>query len=153
RLYGPSVAPANACASGGHSVALGAMFLRAGEADLALCGAAESAFTPSVVNGFATMKALLGRKAGDRSEQDPSKASRPFGKDRAGFVLAEGAGALLLASESAVRSLGLNPQAELIGWSTNSDGHHMAMPCRERIRRCLELAIKNSGLAPGDIDY
>src|SRR5437764_7835311 len=72
RLYGPSAAPANACASGGHAVVLGAMFLRAGDADVALCGAAESAFTPPVVNGFATMKALLGKKPGDRSERDPS---------------------------------------------------------------------------------
>ena len=106
RLYGPSAAPANACASGGHAVVLGAMFLRSGEADLALCGAGESAFTPAVVNGFATMKALLGRKPGDRSEEDPAQASRPFSVDRAGFVLAEGAGALVLATESAARRPG-----------------------------------------------
>ena len=72
-----------------------------------LCGAGESAFTPPVVNGFATMKALLGRKPGDRSEHDPAQASRPFSVDRAGFVLAEGAGALVLATESAVSRLGL----------------------------------------------
>ena len=63
-LYGPSAAPANACASGGHAVVLGAMFLRSGDAELALCGAGESAFTPPVVNGFATMKALIGTEAG-----------------------------------------------------------------------------------------
>ncbi len=63
-LFGPSVAPANACASGGHSIAMGAMFLRSGEADLAVCGGAESAFTPMIVNGFATMKALVGRRGG-----------------------------------------------------------------------------------------
>ncbi len=153
RLFGPSAAPANACASGGHAVVLGAMLLRAGDADLALCGAGESAFTPSVVNGFATMKALLGRKPGDRSEHDPGQASRPFSKDRAGFVLAEGAGALILATETAVHRLGLEPQAALLGWSTNSDGHHMAMPCRERIGRCLETAMRKAGVAAGDIDY
>jgi 3-oxoacyl-[acyl-carrier-protein] synthase II len=153
RLYGPSAAPANACASGGHAVLLGAMFLRAGEADVALCAAGESAFTPSIVNGFATMKALLGRRQNDRSEHDPSQASRPFSKDRSGFVLAEGAGALLLATESAVSRLGLEPQAELLGWSANSDGHHMAMPCRERIVRCLESAMRNAGVAPETIDY
>ncbi len=109
-LYGPGAAPANACASGGHSVILGAMFLRSGEADVALCGASESAFTPPVVNGFATMKALLGKKPGDRAEQDPSQASRPFSGDRAGFVLAEGAGALVLATESIVHRLGLRPR-------------------------------------------
>ena len=153
RLYGPSAAPANACASGGHSVVLGAMFLRSGEADVALCGAAESAFTPAVINGFATMKALLGRKAGDRSEDDPGQASRPFSRDRGGFVLSEGAGALVLATESAARRLGLEPQAELLGWATNSDGHHMAMPFRERIAKCLTTAIERAGLEPNAIDY
>lgn len=153
RLYGPSAAPANACASGGHAVVLGAMFLRAGDADLAICGGGESAFIPAVVNGFATMKALLGRKPGDRSEHDPAQASRPFSADRAGFVMAEGAGALVLATESTVKRLELEPQAELVGWSTNSDGHHMAMPCRERIRHCLETAISRSHIAPERIDY
>lgn len=152
-LYGPSVAPANACASGGHSVVLGAMFLRSGEADVALCGAAESAFTPPVVNGFATMKALMGKKAGDRAEHDPGQASRPFSADRAGFVLAEGAGALVLATESATKRLGLEPLAELVAWATNSDGHHMAMPCRDRIVRCLAAAMGRGNLSPPDVDY
>src|SRR5262249_12380619 len=123
------------------------------EADVALCGASESAFTPPVVNGFATMKALLGKKPGDRSERDPSQASRPFSGDRAGFVLAEGAGALVLATESAVHRFGLEPQAELVAWTTNSDGHHMAMPCRERIVRCLTTVLERAGLSPGSIDY
>ena len=117
-FHGPSVAPANACASGGHAIALGAMYLRAGEADLALCGAGESAFTPPIVNGFATMKALLGRKPEDRSADDPAQASRPFSIDRAGFVLSEGAGMLVLATESAAQRLGLEIQAELAGWAT-----------------------------------
>ena len=153
RLYGPSAAPANACASGGHAIVLGAMFLRSGDADIALCGAGESAFTPAVVNGFATMKALLGRRPDDRSTEDPAQASRPFSIDRAGFILAEGAGVLVLATEGAVHRLGLNAQAELVGWSTNSDGYHMAVPSRERIARCLATALKRAGLAPESIDY
>ncbi len=153
RFYGPSAAPANACASGGHAVVLGAMFLRAGDADLAVCGAGESAFTPAVINGFATMKALLGRKLGDRSDDNPGQASRPFSRDRAGFVLSEGAGALILATETAASRLGLEPQAELLGWATNSDGHHMAMPSRERIGKCLETALRHAGEKPEAIDY
>jgi 3-oxoacyl-[acyl-carrier-protein] synthase II len=153
RLYGPSAAPANACASGGHAIVLGAMFLRAGDADIALCGAGESAFTPPVVNGFATMKALLGKKPGDRSEDDPAQASRPFSIDRAGFVLAEGAGAVVLATETAVHRLELKAQAELVGWSTNSDGHHMAIPSSDRIIRCLSNALANAALAPKYIDH
>jgi 3-oxoacyl-[acyl-carrier-protein] synthase II len=153
RLYGPSAAPANACASGGHAVVLGAMFLRSGEADLAVCGAGESAFTPAVINGFATMKALLGKKPGDRSESDPGQASRPFSRDRGGFVLAEGAGALVLATETAARRMGLEPQAELLGWATNSDGYHMAMPSREKIGKCLATALACARLTPDAIDY
>lgn len=153
RLYGPSVAPANACATGGHALALGAMMLRAGEADLALCGAAESAFTPAVVNGFATMKALFQRRGDDRGYETPSEASRPFSVDRAGFVLAEGAGMLLLATETAARRLGLRPQAELLGWALNGDGHHVAMPDPVKVARCLALALERSGVRPDQVDY
>jgi len=152
-IHGPSLAPANACASGGHSIILGAMFLRSGEADLAVCGASESAFTPPIVNGFATMKALLAKKAGDRSEADPGQASRPFSEDRAGFVMAEGAGMVILATESAARRLGLQVQAELIGWSMNSDGYHLTMPCRERIAKCLRLALERSDLTSETLSY
>ncbi len=152
-LHGPSVAPANACATGGHSIALGAMFLRAGEADLAVCGGAESAFTPLIVNGFATMKALVGRKPGDRSEADPAQASRPFSVDRAGFVMAEGAGIVVLATESAARELGLPIRAILAGWALNTDGYHMAMPDGSTIARCLKEALLRSGLAPDSVDY
>ena len=153
KLYGPGAAPSNACASGGHAIALGAMFLRSGEADLALCGAGESAFTAPIVNAFATMKALLGRKPGDRSEMDPAQASRPFSVDRAGFVMAEGGAAVVLATESAVNRLGLEPQAELVSWCTNSDGYHMAMPCPDRIIHCLNNTLQRAGLAPSSIDY
>lgn len=153
KLYGPGVAPANACASGGHAIILGAMMLRAGDADFALCGAAESAFTPAIVNGFSTMKALFGTKPGDRAEVDPSQASRPFSRDRAGFVMSEGAGMVVLATQSAVQKHGLTAQAELAGYALNSDGHHMSTPSPERIRRCVELALDKAGIAPGEVDY
>jgi 3-oxoacyl-[acyl-carrier-protein] synthase II len=152
-LYGPSVAPANACATGGHSIALGGMFLRAGEADLAVCGGAESAFTPMIVNGFATMKALVGRKAGDRSEADPGQASRPFSVDRAGFVMSEGAGMVVLARESIARKLGLPVRAVLAGWALNSDGYHMAMPDGGKIAKCLATALQRAEIRPGEVDY
>jgi len=152
-LFGPSVAPANACASGGHSIAMGGMFLRSGEADLAVCGGAESAFTPMIVNGFATMKALVGRRAEDRSVADPGQASRPFSGDRAGFVMAEGAGILVLATESTAKRLGLPIQAILAGWALNSDGYHMAMPNGEKIAKCLVTALERSGISPESVDY
>lgn len=152
-LHGPSVAPANACASGGHAIAVGAMLLRSGEADLALCGAAESAFSPEVVNGFVTMKAMLGRRPDDRSIDDPSQASRPFSADRGGFIMSEGAGIVILATEEAARRLNLRPRAELAAAVTNTDGYHMAMPHEGQVRRCLELALDRAGLRPADVDY
>lgn len=152
-LHGPSVAPANACASGGHAIAIGAMLLRAGEADLAVCGGAESAFVPAIVNGFATMKALLGKKTGDRSLEDPAQASRPFSIDRAGFVLAEGSAMLVLATESAAKRMGLKPIAELAAWSWNSDGYHMAMPDEESICRCLAAVLERAGIRPEELGY
>jgi 3-oxoacyl-[acyl-carrier-protein] synthase II len=152
-LYGPSMAPTNACATGGHAIIMGAMYLKSGDADIALCGAGESAFTPAIVNGFSTMKALLGGKPGDRSEADPAQASRPFSVDRAGFVMSEGAAMLVLATGSAARRLGLTPQAELLGYASNSDGYHMAMPSQERITRCVASALERTGLSPSAIDY
>jgi 3-oxoacyl-[acyl-carrier-protein] synthase II len=153
KLHGPSVAPTNACATGGHAIILGAMCLKAGDADIALCGAGESAFTPAIVNGFATMKALLGKRPDDRSQADPSQASRPFSVDRAGFVMSEGGAMLVLANESAVRRYDLRARAELLGYAMNSDGYHMAMPSQEHITECVTLALSRSGVAPGSIDY
>ncbi len=151
-LYGPSLAPANACASGAHAIAVAGMLLRAGEVDLALCGGTESAFVPAIVNGFATMKALIGRRD-ERAAADPAQASRPFSVDRAGFVLSEGAGMLALATETAARRLGLRPQAELLGWALNSDGRHMAMPDGRKIARCLATALERCGVHPEAVDY
>ena len=152
-LHGPSVAPANACATGGHAIALAAMFLRAGEADLAICGGCESAFTPLIVNGFATMKALVRKRPEDRSTTDPGQASRPFSVDRAGFVMSEGAGMLVLATETAVEKYGLSPQAELAGWALNSDGYHMAMPNGATIEKCLATALQRARIGPDQVDY
>jgi 3-oxoacyl-[acyl-carrier-protein] synthase II len=152
-LHGPSVAPSNACATGGHAVILGAMCLQAGDADLALCGASESAFTPAIVNGFSTMKALFGAKPGDRAHTDPGRASRPFSIDRAGFVMAEGAAMMVLATERMARRLGLRPQAELLGYAMNSDGYHMAMPSAERITACMRATLSRAQLPPTAIDY
>lgn len=152
-LLGPSFAPANACATGGHAIIAGALLLRSGMADLAICGAAESAISPLVINGFATMKALLGRKPGDRSLEHPEEASRPFSRDRAGFVLSEGAGMVVLARESIVRDCDLTGQAELAGWACNSDGYHMAMPSSDGIDACLREALRHSSANPADVDY
>ncbi len=153
RLHGPSFTPSNACASGAHAIALGGILLRAGEADFALCGASESVFTPLVFNGFATIKAMFSAGSGDRSTIDPSQASRPFSADRAGFVIAEGSGMIVLATESAARRLALPIQAELAGWAVNSDGYHMTLPFADRIVQCLESSLHKAGIQPEAVDY
>ena len=152
-IHGPSVTPSNACASGAHAIALGGILLRAGEADFALCGASESVFTPLVVNGFVTIKAMFSAGAGDRSNIDPGQASRPFSADRAGFVMAEGAGMVVLATESAARRLALPIQAELAAWAMNSDGYHMTLPYADRIVQCLESSLQHAGIQPEAVDY
>ncbi len=152
-LYGPGFAPSNACASGGHAIVMGALLLRGGMADFVLCGAAESAFVPSIVNAFATMKALATIKPGDRAFEAPEQASRPFSADRCGFVMSEAAGMLALTTLEQARNLGLEVLAELTGMAVNSDGFHMAAPHGPRIETCLNLALKNSGLTPEKIDH
>ncbi len=152
-LHGPSIAPSNACSTGGHAIALGALLLRSGEADVAVCGGCESAFTPPIVNGFATMKALIGRKPEDRSAADPNEASRPFSADRAGFVMSEGAGVIILATTAAAERLELRPRAALLGWCSNSDAYHMAAPHPGRIAECLAGALRHAGVNSSDIDY
>ena len=152
-LFGPSISPANACAAGGQAIAIGGMFLRSGEADLAVCGGAESAFSPPIVNGFATMKAYASIRAGDRAEDDASQASRPFSVDRTGFVMAEGAAILVLATEETARRLGLHVQAEILGWGSNSDAHHMTTPHGGRIAQLLRRTLASSGVEPGRVDY
>ena len=153
RLHGPSITPSNACATGAHAIALGGILLRAGEADFALCGASESAFTPLLFNGFATMKAMFTAKSGDRSNIDPSQVSRPFSADRAGCIIAEGSGMVVLAHESAARRLGLPIQAELAGWAINSDGYHITLPFADRIVQCLKSSLERAGIQPEDVDY
>lgn len=152
-LYGPGFGPSNACASGGHAIILGAMLLRAGMADFVLCGASESTFVPSIVNAFATMKALATIKPTDRAFEAPEQASRPFSADRCGFVMSEAAAMLTITTLEKARDLGLEILAELAGMAVNSDGHHMAAPYAPRIVKCLNLAIKDSDLTADRIGH
>ncbi len=152
-FHGPSVAPSNACATGGYAIALGAMLLGTGEIDFALCGAAESVFTPMIVNGFVTMRALFCSAEEDRGVEHPCEASRPFSIDRAGFVLSEGAAMILLATESAARRFGLRPRAVLRGWALNSDGHHVSLPYLPSVAACVAKSLESAGVRADQIDY
>ncbi|MFM7315306.1 MAG: beta-ketoacyl-[acyl-carrier-protein] synthase family protein [Isosphaeraceae bacterium] len=152
-LFGPGFAPSNACASGGHAIITAALLLRADMADIALCGAAESAFVPSIYNAFYTMKAIAAIRPEDRASADPSQASRPFSIDRCGFVMSEGAGMLVMATLEQALKLQVPILAELVGMAVNSDGYHMAAPHQPRIEKCLAGAIADAGITPDSVGY
>ena len=148
---GPILTPVSACATGSASLISGAMFLAAGMADVAICGAADCPLIDSLVAGFATMNGAYKRKPRLPSEP-PDRASRPFSIDRRGFVISEGAGCIVLSTRDFAHAHGLPWAVELAGWATNADAHHFVAPKRETIARCMAQAIEHAGIGPGDID-
>jgi 3-oxoacyl-[acyl-carrier-protein] synthase II len=141
--------PTSACASGTHAIGEGFHLIRRGLQDAVIAGGAEAAITPLGVGGFAAMKALSTRNA------EPERASRPFDKDRDGFVIGEGSGILILEERERAIKRGATIYAEVIGYGANGDAHHMTAPAPEGegAARCMRLALKDSGITPGEIDY
>ncbi|HUK41946.1 MAG TPA: beta-ketoacyl-ACP synthase II, partial [Candidatus Acidoferrales bacterium] len=123
--------------------------IRRGLQDAVIAGGAESAITPLGVGGFAAMKALSTRN------DEPERASRPFDKDRDGFIIAEGSGILILEEREKARKRGANIYAEVIGYGANGDAYHMTAPAPEGegAARCMGLALKDAGILPTDVDY
>jgi 3-oxoacyl-[acyl-carrier-protein] synthase II len=148
---GPIVSTITACATGVTSLTVGAMLLAQDQADVVLCGAADFALVEPIVAGFATMNGAYVPKEGQEAEA-PERASRPFARDRRGFVIAEGAGCILLASEAFARAHGLPYAIALAGWSMTSDAHHFVAPHPPTVRRCIQESIRQAGIAPGDVD-
>ncbi|RMH25368.1 MAG: beta-ketoacyl-[acyl-carrier-protein] synthase II [Planctomycetota bacterium] len=148
-LRGPSSAHATACASSGHSIGDACRAIQRGEADVMLAGGAEAAVSPICVAAFAAMKALSTRN------DDPGAASRPFDKDRDGFLLAEGAGVVVLESEDHARARNAPVLAELAGFGLSSDASHITAPdpAGDGAVRSMRAALDDAGLAPTDIDY
>jgi 3-oxoacyl-[acyl-carrier-protein] synthase II len=141
--------PTSACASGTHALGEAFHLIRRGLQDAVIAGGAEAAVTPLGVGGFAAMKALSTRN------DDPERASRPFDKDRDGFVIGEGSGILILEECERTLRRGATIYAEVIGYGTNGDAHHMTAPAPdgEGAARCMRLALKDAGIAPDAIDY
>ncbi len=141
--------PTSACASGTHAIGEAFHLIRRGLQDAVIAGGAESAITPLGVGGFSAMKALSTRN------DEPERASRPFDKDRDGFVIAEGSGVLILEERERALKRGAKVYAEVIGYGANGDAHHMTAPAPEGegAARCMALAIKDAGLAPSAVDY
>ena len=121
-LRGPNYAPVSACATGSHAVGEGAELIRRGDADVVLAGGTESCMHPVILAGFTAMRGLVAE------EEDPTRASRPFDATRAGFVMGEGACVLLLEEFEHAESRGARTYAEVLGYGTSNDAHHMAQP-------------------------
>jgi 3-oxoacyl-[acyl-carrier-protein] synthase II len=148
---GPIVSTITACATGVTSLTMGALLLAQNRADVVLCGAVDFALVAPIVAGFATMGGAFVPKEG-QPEEAPETVSRPFAIHRRGFVISEGAGCILLASEEFARAHGLAFSIALAGWSMTSDAHHFVAPHLETVRRCIQESIQQAGIAPEDID-
>ena len=147
---GPIFAPISACATGLSSILTAALLIDSGRADVAICGAVDCPLVEPIVAGFYTMNGVFHDKDGE--ESGPQEASRPFSVNRRGFVISEGAGALIIASADFALAHGLKWQIELRGWSMSSDAHHFVAPHLPTVARCITEAIADANLRPSDID-
>ncbi|SHH22186.1 beta-ketoacyl-ACP synthase II [Thermosipho atlanticus] len=147
-LKGPNFTPVSACASSVHAIAMGTMLIRHGYADVVIVGGSEATIAPLPIAGFAAMRALSTRN------DEPQKASRPFDVDRDGFVMAEGAGALILESEEVAKKRGANIIAEVKGFGMNDDAYHFSAPDPEArgSTEVMKLALKDANMSPEEID-
>lgn len=148
---GPITSTITACATGLTSMIIGAMFLAQKRADVVICGAVDFALVEPIVAGFFTMNGVYNPLKG-RENDPPEIASRPFSLDRRGFVISEGAGAMILTTRDFAEAHGLTYKAELAGWGMTSDAHHFVAPYFDTIRKCMLDAITDASLVPGDID-
>ena len=146
---GPNLTCATACTTGAHAVGESLRVIQRGDADVMICGGSEAAVTPLSVAGFAAMRALSTRN------DDPPTASRPWDQGRDGFVVGEGAGILLLEDYEHAIKRGATILAELVGYAANSDAYHTNAPPEDGrgVRRVMQLALRDAGVAPGDISY
>ena len=147
---GPILSTITACATGLTSMLVGALLLAQNRADVVICGAVDCALVEPIVAGFYTMNGVYNPQKG-REDDPPATASRPFSRHRRGFVLAEGAGALILATREFAHAHGLSYGIELAGWGMTSDAHHFVMPAQDTVSQCMTEALTDAGLVPGDI--
>jgi 3-oxoacyl-[acyl-carrier-protein] synthase II len=148
-LRGPNYAPVSACATGSHAVGEGAETIRRGDADVVLAGGTESCMHPVILAGFCAMRGLVAE------EEDPALASRPFDATRAGFVMGEGACVMVLEEHERAVSRGARVYAEVLGYGTSNDAHHMAQPDPESVGvgEMMRAALMRSGVEPDRVGY
>jgi 3-oxoacyl-[acyl-carrier-protein] synthase II len=148
-LRGPNYAVVSACATGSHAVGEGAELIRRGDADVILAGGTEACMHPLILAGFCAMRGLAAE------EEHPPRASRPFDATRAGFVIGEGAGVLVLEEMEAARARGARVYAEVVGYGASNDAYHMAAPDPDfvGVSEMMQAALQRAGLEPEDVDY
>ncbi len=146
---GPNSCVVTACATGTHSIGDASKLIQNGEADVMIAGGTESVITPLAVGGFHAAKALSTRN------DQPQEASRPFDKNRDGFVIGEGSGILILEELESAQRRGANIYGEIIGYGLNGDAYHITAtsPTGEGAARCMKLALDNAKISPDSIDY
>lgn len=147
---GPNLSSVSACATGTHSIGDAFHIIARGDADAMIAGGTESTVTPLGIGGFAAMKALS-----DTNNDTPEKASRPFDKSRDGFVLAEGAGIVVMEEYESAKKRGAKIYAEVVGYGLTGDAYHMTAPSAggEGAARCMKMALKNAGVSPDKVTY
>jgi 3-oxoacyl-[acyl-carrier-protein] synthase II len=148
-IKGPNIALVTACTTGTHSIGEAARIINYGDADVMIAGGAEMATTPTGLGGFAAAKALSTRN------DDPTTASRPWDRDRDGFVLSDGAGVLVLEEYESARARGASIYAEIVGYGRSGDAYHMTQPSEngEGAARCMGNALRDAGINPDQVDY
>ncbi|CAO0820158.1 3-oxoacyl-(acyl carrier protein) synthase 2 [Desulfarculales bacterium] len=148
-LTGPNTCLCTACAAGSHAVGEAMKVIQRGQADIIVCGGAEAVVTPMTLSGFNAARALSTRN------DEPTRASRPFDKDRDGFVMSEGAGVMVLESLEGALARGAKIIAEIVGYGLTADAYHMTAPdpTSSGFIRCMQMALADAGLEPTAIDY
>ena len=146
-MKGPNLAVVTACTTGLHAIGIGARTIAYGDADMMVCGGAESTVSHLAIGGFSSAKALSTRN------DDPATASRPWDKDRDGFVLGEGAGVLVLEEYEHAKARGAKIYAELAGFGMSGDAYHMTAPDTDGPKRSMVNAMRDAGVNPDEVDY
>lgn len=148
-LKGPNIAIVTACTSATHNIGVAARTIAYGDADIMVAGGAEMASCPTGIGGFSSARALSTRN------DDPEAASRPWDRDRDGFVLSDGAGVLVLEDYESARARGAEIYAEIVGFGMSGDAYHMTQPSEggEGAAQCMDAALVDAGLNHGDVDY